>query len=164
MALRNFTWTLRFGASARAVVFVRPMREDRVMHSKNGLRFWLPGVAMFLACGLCRANDSFNSEISHMAAGAAFASAATVIADHYGVEERGWVGFWTSVGIGFVSEGIQVIANGSSQVRGSALDFGSNLIGAAIGAWVTDKYVLRPVIAKDSPGHYTVGVVFGMAF
>ena len=134
------------------------------MHSFNGPRLSLPGVALFLACSLCRANDSFNSEISHVAAGAVFASAGTVIADHYGVEQPAWVGFWTSVGISFVSEGIQVIANGSSQVHGSALDFGSNLIGAAFGAWVTDRYVLRPVIVKDSPGHYSVGMVFGMAF
>ncbi len=134
------------------------------MHSIRRLRSWLPGAAMFLACSLCQANDSFGSEISHVAAGAAFASAATAIADHYDVENRAWVGFWTSVGIGFVSESIQVIANGSSQIHGSALDFGSNLIGAAFGAWVTDKYLLRPVIVKESTGHYSVGLVVGMAF
>ncbi|MEO7851941.1 MAG: hypothetical protein ABIR94_06750 [Rubrivivax sp.] len=134
------------------------------MNASKRFRLWLPGAALFLACSLCRANDSFNSEFSHFAGGAITASAATAVADHYGVQQRAWVGFWTSTGISLVLEGVQVIANGSSQIKGAALDFGSNLIGAAIGAWVTDRYLLQPVIAKDSQGHYTVGVAFGMAF
>jgi hypothetical protein len=117
-----------------------------------------------LGCGNASANESFGSEFSHFVAGGVMAGAATAIADHYGVEQRGWVGFWTSVGLSFVSEGLQVAANGSSQAKGSALDFGSNMLGAALGAWVTDQYILSPVVARDASGHYTVGVAMRLPF
>jgi hypothetical protein len=121
-------------------------------------------LAIGLGCGSSRANESVGSEFSHLLAGAAFASAATVVADHYGVEQRAWVGFGTSVGISFVLEAVQIAANGSSQVGPSALDFGSNLIGAAFGAWVTDRYVLQPVLGKDSTGHVRAGLALKMPF
>jgi hypothetical protein len=122
-----------------------------------------------LALGLCsagaRANDSFGSEISHVFAGIGVASAVTAIADHYGAgENRGWIGFGTAVGLSFVSETAQVISDGSSQLRGSSLDFASALVGAAIGAWVTDRYLLAPVVARDGEGHRMVGVVMRMTF
>ena len=59
---------------------------------------------------------------------------------------------------------VQVIANGSSQLRGSSLDFASNLIGAALGAWVTDRYILAPVVVRDAAGHARVGVALKMDF
>jgi hypothetical protein len=121
-------------------------------------------LGMTLGCGPCEANDSFGSEFSHVVAGTAIASVATVVADHYGVEQRAWVGFWTSVGLGFVSEGIQVASNGSSQLRRAALDFGSNLLGAAFGAWVTDRYLLQPVVSKDVAGHYSIGLAMRLPF
>jgi len=114
-----------------------------------------------LACAGASANDSFGSEISHVFGGMAIASGATMLADHYGAgTNRGWIGFGTSVGLGFVAEAAQVASNGSSQLRGSALDFASNLVGAAIGAWVTDQYILAPVVTKDGEGHRQLGVTF----
>ena len=122
-----------------------------------------------LALSLCsagtRANDSFGSEISHVFAGMGVASAVTAIADHYGAgENRGWIGFGTAVGLSFIAETAQVIADGSSQVRGSSLDFASALLGAAIGAWVTDRYLLAPVIGRDAEGNRVVGVVMRVPF
>ncbi|MCO5123311.1 MAG: hypothetical protein M9915_06175 [Rhizobacter sp.] len=120
------------------------------------------GLNGSLAC----ANESTASEVSHLISGALIASAATALADHYDyrVEDRGWVGFWTSVGISFVSESVQVLTSGSSQVHGSALDFGYNLVGAAIGAYVTDRYILQPVVTRDAAGNRTVGVAMQMQF
>ena len=57
-----------------------------------------------------------------------------------------------------------MISNGSSQVRGSALDFGCNMIGAAFGAWVTDRYLLQPVVTHDAAGHRAIGVALQMPF
>lgn len=121
-------------------------------------------LALSLWSGSSHANESFGSEFSHLVAGAAIASAATVVADHYGVEQRAWVGFGTSVGISFVLEAVQIAANGSSQVGPSALDFGANLVGAAFGAWVTDRFVLQPVVSKDASGHVRAGVAMKLPF
>ncbi len=114
--------------------------------------------------GCSWANESFGSEFSHFAAGAGIAAAGTAIADHYNVENRAWVGFGTSVAVSFVLEAVQIAANGSSQVGPSALDFTSNLLGAALGAWVTDRYLLMPVVSRDAQGHRVVGVAMRWSF
>lgn len=121
-------------------------------------------LALGVGVGACRANESFGSEFSHFLAGAAIASGATAVADHYGVENRGWVGFGTSVGISFVMEAVQIAANGSSQVGPSALDFGANLLGAALGAWVTDRVILAPVVSSDGHGHHAMSLTLRMPF
>lgn len=120
---------------------------------------------MAYCCSCARANESIGSEISHVFAGMGVAAGVTAIADHYGAgENRGWIGFGTAVGLSFFAEAVQVASNGSSQLRGSSLDFASNLAGAAIGAWVTDRYLLAPVVAKDTEGHRFVGIVVRMPF
>jgi hypothetical protein len=125
----------------------------------------ITAAALALWCGCGWANDSFGSEISHVFAGMGVASAVTAIADHYGAEDnRGWIGFGTAVGLSFVAEAAQVVSNGSSQLKGSSLDFASALVGAAVGAWVTDRYLLAPVVAKDAEGHRIVGIVMRMPF
>lgn len=129
------------------------------------LKAGMAAVALALGCGCSWGNDSFGSEISHVFAGMGVAAAATAIADHYDAgENRGWIGFGTVVGLSFVAEAVQVASNGSSQLKGSSLDFASALVGAAIGAWVTDRYLLAPVVARDAEGHRTVGIVMRMAF
>lgn len=121
-------------------------------------------IALGLGVAPCRANESFGSEFSHFLAGAAIASGATAVANHYEVENRGWVGFGTSVGISFVMEAVQVASNGSSQLGPSALDFGANLLGAAMGAWVTDRFILAPVVSSDGHGHHAVSLTLRMPF
>ena len=121
-------------------------------------------LALSLGAGASRANESFGSEFSHFIAGAAIAGGVTALADHYGVENRAWVGFGTSVGLSFVAEAVQIAANGSGQVGPSALDFGCNLVGAALGAWVTDRFILAPVVATDSHGHRAVSLTMRMQF
>lgn len=132
------------------------------MKSAKAIFILVLGLNGTLAC----ANDSTASELSHLLSGALVASAATALANHYDyrVEDRGWVGFWASVGISLVSESVQVISNGSSQVRSSALDFGYNLVGASIGAFVTDRFILQPVVTRDAAGHRSVGVAMQTTF
>lgn len=123
-------------------------------------------LALLLGCSCVavRANESAASEMSHFLSGALIASAATVVADHYAVEQRGWVGFWTSVGVSFVSETVQVMTSSSSTLRGPALDFAYNLAGAALGAWVTDCCILQPVVVRDAAGHRTIGIALQARF
>jgi hypothetical protein len=121
-------------------------------------------IALGLGADACRANESFGSEFSHFLAGAAIAFGATAGADHYGVENRAWFGFGTSVGLSCVMEAVQIVANGSSQVGPSALDFGCNLVGAALGAWVTDRLILAPAVSTDSHGHRAMSLTLRMPF
>jgi hypothetical protein len=102
------------------------------------------------------AYDGFTSEASHAVAGAAMAAAGTAIADHWGVEHRAWVGFGASSLLGLFSETLQVASNHQSSLRSAGLDVGSNMLGAAIGAWGTDRYLLKPAVTRDA-GHTTMG-------
>ena len=125
-----------------------------------------PIVALALAWGPCSAwaNDSVNSELSHVVSGALIAAGAAAIGDRYGVEDRRWFGFSTSVGFSAVIEGAQILVTGPDQVGPSALDFTANLVGAALGAWVTDRYLLQPVISRDAQGRRVLGATLSMAF
>jgi len=127
---------------------------------------WAVVGASLLLHGVCaRANDSAGSEVSHVFGGMAIASAATVVADYCGAgENRGWAGFGASVAFSLVNEAVQVAANGSSQVRGSSLDFAANLVGAAFGAWVTDRVILAPVVGSDAAGQRHLGVALQMRY
>ena len=90
-----------------------------------------------------QANDSFNSELSHFIGGAAMGAGFTAIADHYGYrEQRGWIGFGISTGIGVVGE------LASSNGEFSTLDAGAN----ALGAYGTDRWLLAPVLLPER--HY----------
>ena len=131
------------------------------MHLKHAAA---AALALALQTGGAHANESFGSEASHFIAGGLVAGAATAVADHFDVANRAWVGFGVSVGLSFVGEAVQVAANGSSQLGPSALDFFSNMAGAALGAWVTDRFILQPVVTHDAARHTTVGVVFKKSF
>ena len=107
-------------------------------------------VTLCLYATTVQANDSLNSELSHVAGGAAMGAGFTYLADYYGEKEhRGWIGFGTAAGIGVLGEAIE-LASGNGNF--SALDAGSNALGAAIGAFVTDQWVLMPVV--NSRDHY----------
>lgn len=131
---------------------------------KEGLRTSIVAVALtWGACGAW-ANDSVNSEISHVASGALIAGGATAIGGHYRIEDRRWFGFATSVGIAAVIEGVQILTTGPGQVGPSALDFTANLVGAAAGAWFTDRYLLLPIVTRDAQGRRLLGAELRLAF
>lgn len=96
-------------------------------------------------------NDSFNSEISHFIGGSVAAGGITAIVDHYYPEyseNRGMIGFGVSSLVMIVVEGINIAQDGNAQ--GQMLDIASHIAGSAFGAFVTDKYILSPVI-RNSP-------------
>lgn len=76
----------------------------------------------------------------------------------------GFVTVRVHLGQGRHAERYEFLARISSQLHGSALDFGSNLVGAALGAWVTDRYVLQPMVRNDFAGHTSVGLALRMKF
>ncbi|WP_323922951.1 hypothetical protein [Aeromonas caviae] len=109
------------------------------------------GTPVCLMLGLlsasAMANDSFNSELSHVVGGAAMGAGFTAIADHYGYREhRGWIGFGISTGIGIAAE---LIERASGQGPFSALDAGANALGAPAGAYGTDRWLLAPVVLPE---------------
>lgn len=116
-------------------------------------------VMLSLLTASAGANDSFNSELSHFAGGAAMGAGFTAIADHYGYREhRGWIGFGVSTGIGIAGE---LIERASGKGEFSALDAGANALGAAVGAYATERWWLAPVVMPES--HY-VGLVSNYRF
>jgi hypothetical protein len=124
----------------------------------------LAAIVMTVWSGASWANNGVNSEISHVASGAAIAAAVTAVADRFGAEDRRWVGFATTVGISLVEEGVQVLTTGPRQIGPSAMDFVATFFGATFGAWATDRYLLTPVVTRDAAGHRAFGVAMRMSF
>jgi len=101
------------------------------------------------------ATDSIGSEMSHAAGGAVIAGAVTYLADETWPAERGWLGFGVGAAVGVIGE-----TYGSASGHGfSVLDAGSAAIGAALGAFVTDRYIVMPVAEPDSEQGAYFGIV-----
>ncbi len=119
----------------------------KVPAMEGGMRTIHLYVVFGLLSASAQANDSFNSELSHFIGGAAMGAGFTAIADHYGYrEQRGWIGFGVSTGIGVVGE----LASRNGEF--SALDAGANALGAVIGAFATEHWILAPVVLPEQ--HY----------
>lgn len=114
----------------------------------------VPRLVLLLAITLlpvtANANDSFNSEISHVAGFSIMASGFTLIADRTDYRaQRAWVGFGLASSIGLLSETVEYL-QGDSRI--STLDVGADMLGAAIGSYATDHWFLAPVILPEQ--HY----------
>ena len=95
-------------------------------------------------------SNTVNSELGHVAGGAVSAAAVTYLVDRYWPaqrENRGWIGFGLSALGGVVGEGIQYLEVDYF----SWLDAGSHVLGSIIGAYVTDRFILAPVV-ETGPG------------
>lgn len=106
------------------------------------------------------ANDSLSSEASHFVGGAVMAGGATAIVNQYYPNyqfERGMIGFTVSSVAIIAEQSIEYAINGNA--RGQLLDAVSHIAGSALGAFITDKYILLPVI-KESANE---GKYFGLA-
>jgi hypothetical protein len=94
------------------------------------------------------ASDSFTSQFSHVASGAVLAG---YISHRYAESEnRAWIGFGISTALIVVEQSYEISKNGNRS--GNQLDMVSHAIGSAIGAWYTDKYLLVPVVKRNSLG------------
>jgi hypothetical protein len=93
------------------------------------------------------ATDSFSSEAAHFVFGAALAGGITAVVDHWYPEQReyrGWWGFGVSSVGAVLESAYEYSTNGNG--RNQALDAAYHIAGSALGAYVTDKYILEPVI------------------
>ena len=107
-------------------------------------------LTLCLSASAVRANDSFNSEISHVAGFSVMAGGFTLIADHTDYRsQRAWIGFGVTAGIGLLSETVEYL-RGDGRI--STLDVGADVLGAAIGSYATDHWLLAPVIRPEQ--HY----------
>jgi hypothetical protein len=109
-------------------------------------------AGVLLASGLsaspCYASDGFTSEFSHLASGAAMAGYITHL---YGdSENRAWIGFGISTVIVIAEQNYEIAKTGKRSSQ--QLDMAAHAIGSALGAWYTDKYLLLPVIKRNSVG------------
>ncbi len=102
------------------------------------------------------ANDSFNSEFSHFTGGAVMAGSITAVVDHFYPEyrsDRGMIGFGISSAAIVVEQGLEYALHGNG--KGQFLDAASHVAGSALGAYITDQYILSPVIQNSaSEGKY----------
>lgn len=89
------------------------------------------------------ANDSFNSELSHFAGNAAIAGVTTVVVDKYlpKVKKPALTGFIVSASEAVLGE---VAERAMGQGPISALDIAAGTLGAAAGAYATDKWYIQP--------------------
>lgn len=119
---------------------------------------------LFVVSGL-NANDGFNSEISHVIGGAAMAGGITAAIDRYYPEyreDRGMIGFGLSSAVIIAFESVTVALNGD--LRGQLLDVASHVTGSALGAFVTDRYFLSPVLQNSSSEGKYIGMTLQHTF
>ena len=115
-------------------------------------------VLGLLFAGQAAATENWSSETAHAIAGGLFAGVVTYLADRSDAPEyRAWIGFGTSAAVGVLAE----LAQGDDA---SGVDMAANAIGAAIGAFVTDKWLLKPVVKGDDGGLAYVGVETSIDF
>jgi len=110
------------------------------------------------------ATESVNSELSHVAGGALLAGGITAIADYYPEykKNRGMIGFGVSTVAGVIDFAIETAVDGNT--KGQLLDLASHTLGSALGAWITDDYILSPVVADSKTEGKYLGLAMNYSF
>lgn len=93
--------------------------------------------------------DGITSEVSHAAGGAVIAGAVVKVVDDS--PNRAWIGFGVSTAVGILAQAYEMSAQ-NAKFAPSLLDAGAHALGAALGAWGTDKYILLPVVNRSYSG------------
>jgi hypothetical protein len=105
------------------------------------------------------ASNGFNSEASHFVGGAAIAGGTTAIVDSYYPEyrdNRGMIGFGVSSVYIIIEQSFEYAENGKASAQ--LLDAAAHIAGAALGSFITDKYILLPIIKDSQKDGKTVGL------
>jgi hypothetical protein len=110
------------------------------------------------------AYDGFSSESAHLVGCAVLAGAVTELASDLLPEQRALVGFGVGAGLSLLGEMVPLAAGKTAGVQSALLDMGCELLAAALGAVVTEEYLLKPVVAVRPSGQVTVGAVFNASF
>ncbi|MDO9207594.1 MAG: hypothetical protein Q7T91_05025 [Sulfuricurvum sp.] len=111
------------------------------------------------------ANDSFNSEMSHVVGGAVMGGGITAVVDRYYPEykeDRGMIGFGISSLTIVAFESVTVALRGDA--KGQLLDVASHIAGSAFGAFVTDKFILSPVVKNSTNEGKFIGLQAAVSF
>ncbi|MDD5156686.1 hypothetical protein [Sulfurimonas sp.] len=122
-------------------------------------------VGSLLVMSSLHANDSLSSELSHFAGGAVMAGGITAVVDVYYPEyrsDRGMIGFGISSAAIVVEQGVEFILNGNA--KGQLLDVVSHIAGSAFGVYITDRYILTPVIKDCALEGKYIGLVMQHSF
>ena len=107
------------------------------------------GYLLFASSALA-AGINVPGELSHVAGGALIAGVITgTVADKYYPEHRAIIGFTGSTAVILIGEGLQM--GRGEEFSSSLLDVSAHTIGALIGATITDKYLLAPIVEHDEP-------------
>lgn len=124
---------------------------------------------IWICCYLLIANPAtaafvnMEGESCHLAGGALIAGAiAGTIANDYWPESRGIIGFTCSTVTVLIGEGIQMTEG--EEFSSSLQDIVAHTIGAIIGATITDRYFLNPVMESDSASNPKIGIVIHCRF
>jgi glycerol uptake facilitator-like aquaporin len=118
-------------------------------------------IFIISACSILslQANDGFNSEASHFVGGTVLAGGITAVVDQYYPEyksDRGMIGFGISSIAIIAEQSIEYAVNGNA--KSQLMDAASHILGSALGAYITDKYILLPVVKDSSTDGKYVGL------
>jgi hypothetical protein len=111
------------------------------------------------------ASNGFNSEASHFAGGAVLAGGTTAIVDSYYPEyrdNRGMIGFGVSSIYIIIEQSFEYAENGKASAQ--LLDAAAHIAGSALGSFITDKYILLPIIKNSEKEGKTVGLAVQHSF
>jgi hypothetical protein len=119
-----------------------------------------------MLCGLlvvsaAQASDCLSSELSHFAGNAAISSITTVVVYKYypKVKRPALTGFIVSASEALLGE----VASRATGGELSWLDVGAGTLGAAAGAFISDKWYVAPKV-NTQKGETSYGVVFSRRF
>ncbi len=121
-------------------------------------KFFFPVFFLLVCIQDIKADTNVYSEISHTIGGALLAGTISWASDRYLPEyDRAWMGFGVSCVIGIASQYYEY-NQGSNTADEAAVDAVTHVLGSAIGAYVSDRYLLRPVLKKVVARHYYMGI------
>lgn len=129
------------------------------------MKFYKMVFILLMGVSSVSANDSFNSEMSHFVGGAVMAGGITVVVDRYYPEykaDRGMIGFGISSVAMIVESAVEFAIRGDA--RGQTLDAVSHIAGSALGSFVTDQYILSPVVNNSTAEGKYVGLALQHSF
>ncbi|MDF0535095.1 hypothetical protein PY479_12515 [Shewanella sp. A32] len=113
--------------------------------------------ACLVVCGLllcstpafANGNSSLNSELGHFAGGVFTSSAVTALSNYIAPEQnRAWNGFWVPTAVSSLEE-LREFAVGDNTAGEALLDASCFAVGAFIGSYSTNHFLLTPTVGKD---------------
>ncbi len=119
---------------------------------------------LFSAQANAKGSSSLNSELSHVAGGGAFTVGISLLTEKYWPEQNStWVGFTVSSAFGILSQYYEY-DHGTNTASEAALDALSHVVGSAIGAYISEEYLITPEISPEPDGGTSLGIALHFDF